>query len=184
MQYTKMMITGALAVLTIAPGVAHADGNFYLGGSVGSASLDEQFDGFDVNTDSTAFRLVAGWQFNDYFSLEGGYHSFGKFEQRFPNDGTPLNISLRADGFTLGATGTIPLADRLALYGRVGSFFWDGNAEINNMTQARPEDTNLFFGAGVKYALTESLSLVADWSDYQLEDTSSDVLSLGLTFSF
>lgn len=184
MQFTKMMISWAAVVVAFSPVTVHADGNFYLGGSIGSASLDEQFDGLAVDTGSTAFRLVAGWRFNDYFSLEAGYHSFGKFEQRFPNDGMPVKIGLQADGFTLGATGTIPLGDRFSLYGRVGSFFWNGNAEVNNVVEARPEDANLFLGAGVIFSVTENLSLVADWSDYQLEDTSSDVLSLGVIFNF
>lgn len=184
MNYRNKLTLAAAAVLAVAPLPATADGHFYLGGSIGSASLSEDFDGFDVDADSTAYRLVAGWQFSDYFSLEGGYHNFGTFEQGFDVGGEPVDVSLKADGFVLGATGTVPLSEKFALYGRAGFFFWDGDAEINDVSQARPEDTNLYIGAGIKFALSDRLSLLGDWTRYELEDTRSDVASLGLTLSF
>ena len=136
----------ATTLLALSPLTALADGGFYVGGSVGSSSLSNDFDGFEVDADSTAFRLIAGWQFNDFFSLEGGYHNFGELEQSFDDGGDPIDISLKADGFTLGGTGSIPLGEKFALFGRAGAFFWDGAAEINNITRARPEDTNLYYG--------------------------------------
>lgn len=184
MKHLNKVALTAAATLAAAPLTATADGAFYIGGSIGSASLTEDFDGFDVDADSAAFRIVAGWRFNDYFTLEGGYHNFGTFEQSFDAGGEPVDVSLKADGFTLGATGTIPLGEKFALYGRAGSFFWDGDAEINGASQARPEDTNLYIGAGAKYAISDRLSLVGDWTRYELEDTESNVASLGLTFSF
>lgn len=184
MKHLNKAAIAATAILALTPLTATAEGRFYVGGSIGSASLTEDFDGFNVDADSTAFRIIAGWQFNDYFSLEGGYHNFGTFEQTFDVDGEPLDVNLKADGFTLGATGTIPLGEKFALYGRAGSFFWDGDAEINSVSQARPEDTNLYFGAGAKYAITDRFSLVGDWTRYELEDSQSDVASLGLTVSF
>ena len=184
MKTTQLMTIAATAAILATPLNAAADGNFYVGGSVGSASLSDDFDGFEVDTDSTAFRLVAGWQFNDYFSLEGGYHNFGEFEQSFDDGGMPVNIGLKADGFLLGATAAIPLGEKFSLYGRVGSFFWDGDAKINDVSQAQPEDTNLYIGAGVKYAFSNRWSLLGDWTSYELEDTRSSVISIGLVFGF
>jgi OOP family OmpA-OmpF porin len=174
----------ATTLLALSPLTAFADGGFYVGGSVGSSSLSNDFDGFEVDADSTAFRLIAGWEFNDFFTLEGGYHNFGELEQSFDNNGELVDISLKADGFTLGGTGSIPLGEKFALFGRAGAFFWDGDAEINDITQARPEDTNLYYGGGAKFAITERLSLLGDWTRYELEDTESDVISLGFTFNF
>lgn len=184
MKYLNKVIIVAAAALASAPLTAIADGHFYVGGSVGSASLAEDFDGFDVDTDSTAFRIVAGWQFSDYFSLEGGYHNFGTFEQSLDVGGERLDINLQADGVTLGATGMIPLGETFALYGRAGFFFWDGDAQINDLSRARPEDTNLYIGAGVRFKIFNRLSLVGDWTRYELDDTRSNVASLGLTLGF
>ena len=176
----------ALVAMTIAtlPATALAENGFYLGGSVGSASLTEDFDGFEVDADSTAWRLVAGWQFSEFLSLEGGYHNFGRFEDSFALDGQPVDLRLKADGFTLGGTLSLPLTRTLSLYGRGGAFFWDGDADVNSITEARPEDTNPYYGAGAKVALTERLDLIGDWTRYELDSTDSDVISLGLTIRF
>ena len=184
MKTSYLVALAAIFLLTVSPGAVVAEGHFYLAGSIGSASLRDDFDGFRVDTDSTSYRLVGGRQFNDFFSLEFGYHNFGEFEQRFDDGGTPLNIGLKADGFTLGLTGTLPIGENFGLFARGGYFFWDGDAEINNVSQARPEDTNPYLGVGAKFMLAERLTLVGDWTKYQLDDTFSDVVSVGLSYNF
>ena len=175
----------ATTILALTPVAATADSGFYLGASVGNSTLKDDLNGFDVDTSSNSVRFIAGWQFNKYFSIEGGYQNFGAFEQRF-NDGggTPIVVSLKADGFTLGATGFIPLGLDFSLYGRAGAFFWDGDSELNNITQAKPEDTNPYYGGGVKYALTDNIALLGDWTFFELEDTQTEVFALGFTYRF
>lgn len=178
---------GLLALIStflITPALASAESGFYMGASVGTADLNEDFDGLTIDTDATAFRVTAGWRFNDHFAIEGGYHDFGDFEQTIDIDGSPSSVSLSADGFTLGIAGALPLSEKFALTGRLGMFFWDGAAEINNVSQASPEDSNLYYGAGASYAVTERFSLNGDWSRYDLEDAQSDVLSIGFQYRF
>jgi len=159
-------------------------GGPYVGASIGNATLDDSFDGLTIDDNATAFRIVAGWRFNDYFALEGGYHDFGDFEQTLDIAGNQVTAVLSADGFTFGVLGTIPLSERFALMGRAGMFFWDGNADINNVSQATPEDTNPYFGAGLSFDATKNLQLTGDWTRYDLEDTDSGVLSVGLLYQF
>lgn len=182
MKIQSILIATALAVLM--PMTTFADNGFFINASAGSAELSEDFDGFDVDADSTAYRITAGWRFSDYLAVEGGYHNFGNFDQTFNIEGTPTEVSLKADGFTFGGVGSLPLGDRFALFARAGVFFWDGDADINSVTQASPEDTNLYLGAGVRLALSERLSLTADGSNYDLDDTSSTVLSIGIDLRF
>lgn len=156
----------------------------YVGASIGSASLDDDFDGLMVDDNSTAFRIVAGWRFNEFFALEGGYHNFGDFEQTFDDGNSLVTATLSADGFTLGALGNIPLSERFSIMGRAGMFFWDGDAEINNVSQATPEDSNLYLGAGINFQLSQKLALTGDWTRYDLEDTDSGVISIGLQYQF
>jgi len=63
-------------------------------------------------------------------------------------------------------------------------FFWNGDADINNVTVATPEDSNLYIGVGAGYAFTEKFSLTGDWTRYELEDTQSNVLSIGFEYRF
>ena len=135
--------TTIIAGLLLLPLGAYAENRFFLGGSIGSAELSEDFDGLNIDTDATSFRIVGGWRFNDYCAIEGGYHDFGDFEQTIDVGGTPATASLSADGFTLGVGGYLPLGERFSLLGRFGMFFWDGTAEINNVSQATPEDSQI-----------------------------------------
>jgi len=182
MKIQSLFIAAALAVLV--PVTTFADNGFFLTASVGSAELSEDFDGLDVDADSTAYRITVGWRFGKYLAVEGGYHNFGDFDQTFDIESTPTEVSLKADGFTFGGVGSLPLGDRFALFARAGLFFWDGDADINNVTQASPEDTNLYLGAGARFAVSERLSLTADGSRYDLGDTSSTVLSIGIDVRF
>ena len=175
--------TAASILLCAASMSAHA-GGFFIGGSIGKASLNDDFDGLVVDDSTTAYRIVGGWRFNDYFALEGGYHDFGDFEQEFDDNGTTSVAKLSADGFTLGASGALPLGERFALTGRAGMFFWNGTAEINNVSQATPEDKNLYLGAGVRFNVTEKFRLTGDWTRYELESTPSNVYSIGLEYQF
>jgi OOP family OmpA-OmpF porin len=178
----KAAIAASLMLLA-GPISAQADG-FYIGASVGNASLDEDFDGLVVDDDSTSYRIVAGWQFNDYFALEGGYHNFGDFEQTLNIAGVPSTVSLSADGFTLGGAGGVPVSERFALTARAGMYFWNGTAEVNNVSQATPEDSNLYLGAGIRFDVNERFQLTTDWTRYELEGAVSGVFSVGLQYQF
>ena len=177
-------IIAATAIVALTPTLVSADDGLVLTASVGSAELSESFDGFNVDADSTAYRITVGWRFNDYLTIDGGYQNFGRFDQTFDDAGMPIRISLKADGFTLGGVGNLPISDRVLLFARAGAFFWDGDAEINDVTAAKPEDTNFYFGAGVRFDLTDKLSASADGSRFELDGTSSTVLSIGLNYRF
>ncbi len=184
MNNQTLTITGLVLALAVAPLSASAGEGFYVGASIGSANLDDDFDGFEIDDDATAYRLNAGWQVNQYVGLEFGYQNFGDFEQSFDINGERANAKLSADGYTLGVTASYPLGEHFELLGRAGAFFWDGEAEINNASQADPGDTNPYFGAGLGYNFNQVFSVYADWIRYDLEDTESDVLSLGFRFRF
>ncbi len=183
MKIQKYAATAALLSLLVGPMSAQADG-FYVGASIGAASLNEDFDGLSVDDNTTSFRLVGGWRFSDYFALEGGYHDFGDFEQDIDINGVVSSVSLSADGFTLGATGSVPVSEQFSLFGRAGWFFWDGDAEINNVSQATPKDTNLYLGVGISYAVSDRFRVIGDWTRYELESANSNVISIGIQYGF
>jgi OOP family OmpA-OmpF porin len=174
----------AAALAFLPPALTVADDGLFVAASVGSANLSEDFDGFDVDADSTAYRATAGWRFSDYLAVEVGYQNFGRFDQTVDVAGAPTRVSLKADGFTLGGIVILPLGNRWSLFARGGAFFWDGDADINGVTAATPEDSNLYLGAGVRLTLSARWSLTADGSRYELDDTSSTVFSFGLLMIF
>jgi OOP family OmpA-OmpF porin len=182
MNTREMTIIALLLTLSTAPLAAFAGEGFYAGASIGSASLDDDFDGLEIDDDTAAYRIVGGWWVNRYFALEAGYHNFGDFEQNFTINGVSNKAKLSADGYTLGVQGSYPVANRISVFGRAGAFFWDGEAEINNVSQASPGETNPYLSLGISYAFTDSFSANGDWTRYELESTNSDVFSIGFQF--
>jgi OOP family OmpA-OmpF porin len=180
----KLPIRVLLLTFSMASLAATAGEGFYAGASIGKASLDDDFDGLEIDDDTTAYRFVGGWWVNRYIALEAGYQNFGDFEQNFTIDGVSNRAKLNADGYTLGLQGSYPVANRVSVFGRAGAFFWDGEAEVNNVSQASPEETNPYLSLGVSYAITDSFSGNADWTHYDLESTDSDVFSIGFQFRF
>ena len=180
----KHTIPAALVLAFVLPTAALADAGFFVSAGVGSAELSDDFDGFGIDTDSTAWRLSAGYRFNDYVALEGGYHNFGRFEQDVIVEGAPVAVALKADGFTLGARASLPLGERFGLFARAGAYFWDGDSDLNGVSIASPEDSNLYFGLGLRYDLGDRWSISGDGSRFELQDTSSTVFSIGMDFRF
>lgn len=184
MNTLKICAMALILVRLTVPFQAQASEGFYAGASIGSANLDDNFDGFEIDDDTTAYRIVGGWRVNRYFALEAGYQNFGDFEQNFSINGESHKVKLSADGYTLGVQGSYPLANRVSVFARAGWFFWDGEAEINNASQASPEDSNPYLGLGLSYDFSEGFSINTDWSRYELESTESDVFSVGFQFRF
>lgn len=174
----------AAAALFLLPLAAHAESGFYLSGSIGSASLEEDFDGFEVNDDVESYRLLAGWQLSDALGIEAGYLDFGTFEERIDFGGSTALTELSADGWTLGATLAAPLSEQFSVFGRAGIFVWDADVDVDGIREAVDDDSNPYYGAGAKFEFSPNLSLLGDWTRYELDDVDSDVISLGFEYRF
>ncbi len=174
----------ALIAAALIPALAAANPGLYVTGSIGSASLDEDFDGFSVSDDVEAFRILGGWQLTDALGIEAGYQNFGDFEETVDLGGTLARTVLTADGWTLGGTLGMPVGQSVSLFGRAGVFVWDADVRVDGVRAAVDDDSNPYFGGGAKVDLTPNFSLVGDWTRYELDDVDSDVISLGFEYRF
>ena len=184
MNHRSKRASALLAVIALVPLSASADSGFFFGGSVGSATLDDDIDTFALDADSTSFRLNAGWQFSDFFALEVGYHDFGKFDEELDLGGILSDVDIRADGYTFGATMSVPMGSNLSLFGRAGGFIWEADARVDGLRIEGFDDENLYYGAGADFKVTDQFSLLGDWTRYELDDTESDVISIGFRYRF
>ena len=184
MFHQKKMLPGlTVAALLLAP-LAQADTGVFVGASFGSSHLDNDFSGFNIDTDANAYRIVGGFQFGDFLGIEAGYHNFGEFSEAIVFSGLSTRTAIAADGWTLGGTLGLPLNEQVSLYGRAGVFFWDADVAIDGFSIDVPNDENPYYGGGAKVDITSSLSLVGDWTRYELDDIESDVISVGFEFRF
>lgn len=157
---------------------AAADDGWFIGGAIGNGNIDDDIDGFSFDTDSTAYRFYAGYQFNEYFAVDAGYSDLGSFDEFIVQNMMPIPVSADADGFLFNATGIIPLNATFSLYGQLGVFFWDGKAAVGAIN-SNVSDTNLRIAAGVEARVYKRFSINADWARYDLDGTDADVLELG-----
>lgn len=172
-----------LAALLISP-IAQADTGLFLGASFGSSHLDEDFSGFNIDTDANAYRIVGGFQFGDYLGLEAGYHNFGDYSETIDFGGISSRTEITTDGWMLGGTLGLPLNEQFSLYGRAGVFFWDADVEVDGFSIDVPEDENPYYGGGARVDVTSQLSLIGDWTRYELDTIESDVISVGFQYRF
>ena len=78
----------------------------------------------DCDHADTSVRGDIGYQFNQNWSAELGYTSFGTLFKSHDND---FNASQKANAWTLSAIGTVPLGDRFGVFGRVGAARYETN---------------------------------------------------------
>ncbi|MEX0738675.1 MAG: outer membrane beta-barrel protein [Pseudohongiella sp.] len=157
----------------------------YVGGAYGLVSVDDS----EFDDDNTAPQLFAGWQINPYIGIEGGYTDFGR-------SGGDL-ASSDIDGYSVAATGRLPLTDSFSLFAKAGRFWWGSDVRVGSFSDSF-SGNELTYGAGMQFGITESLDLrvAYDRLDVDLErdeigpiasgdfDSRVDVLSAGLKFTF
>ncbi len=185
--------------------------NWYIGGNAGrtAATIDDAriassllSSGFTTTSISdrdrdSGYRLYAGYQFNRYWALEGGYFDLGKFG--YTANTVPLGSltgDIRLKGLNLDLVGTLPLSDRFSLLGRVGANYADTNDTFTStgavrVTNPNPtkRDTNYKFGLGVQYAFNDALALRVEAERYRINDAVGnnghvDMATIGLVYSF
>ncbi len=148
----------------------------------------------DNNSRSSSWGLYGGYQFNRYISIEALYQPLGEYTRSASNydlvdlnltsragfgTTTFLNISdtdrLRLQGYGLTVLGNLPVADYIYLFGKVGSFYWDGTLDritnassttLNKTVVSTETDSGFspIYGVGMRIDVTRSLSVRGEWS--------------------
>jgi OmpA-OmpF porin, OOP family len=195
---TNLVFILTLLVAAIAlPTTASADDNWF--GSVDLAlhqyhnQTDPQFFG-GMSSHGVAYRLTAGYNFNNYFSVDAGYVSLGQFEiqglalldQPIPEQRI-IDDTLKPYGLVVDLTGTYPMSDRWSAFVRGGQFVSRvGNSAGPNMNGGR-----FTYGAGLNWVYSDPVTLRLTWDRYSdLPDGTPggtfnvSILALGLVYSF
>ncbi|MFQ6017396.1 MAG: outer membrane beta-barrel protein [Kiloniellaceae bacterium] len=177
-------LTGLLAAVSLLPALAQADTGPYIGAALGSSHFDQDFNGFVLDTEETAYRFYAGFLLGEFLGIEAGYHNFGDFDRTIDLGGVAARTRLTTDGWSLGATLGTPLTDQLSLFARAGVFVWEVDVQLDGLAVSVPGNENPFYGGGAKVDFTPNLSLIGDWTRYELDPIHSDVVSIGLQYRF
>lgn len=176
----KKFIVAAIAVpaMTMA-GAAHAQyyGGIQFGqskaglngGDIASQFLELGFSTPQVSLSDkkTSYGLKLGYQITPNVAVEGNYTELGKFSY----DATvvpagKLSTTLKASGFGLDVVGSVPIFEKLSLFGRAGvqrtktegTFAGTGSVETFN-TGATQTTSAGKFGIGLQYDVSKNIGL-------------------------
>jgi OOP family OmpA-OmpF porin len=207
------LIYAAVAAVATPAIAAEPAGTWYLGVGVGEsrAKIEDSTVGAALaGTGATAtatskdqhglgYKAYAGYQFNRYFGLEGGYFNLGKFS--FNSTTAPAG-TLHGDlknnaGYNLDAVGTVPVVpDKFSLYGRLGlqssktSDLFTGTGAASTVALA-PSKNQFGYkaGLGLEFDFTKNIGMRGEWERYRISDGISghanvDVFSLNMLYRF
>lgn len=147
----------------------------------------------------SGWHLNVGYDLSDNFSLQLGYVDLGEVEIALsaevsePTEFIDFASEIHpnsAVGYTVGAAFHYPINQTISFLARIGILSWDGEfdsvlTDLNqNVASNDISGTDLFFGFGGAYRLTEKAALSIEWEHYKLDDEESDFISLNLSHHF
>jgi opacity protein-like surface antigen len=197
-------LAAALVVAALAASSAWAQA--YLGLSIGQAKYRDACAGaassVTCSSDDTSLRVFGGYRFTPYFSVEAGASSLGTVRA---SSGESADL----EAIDLSMIGTWPLANRFALYGRLGLFLGDMSASGSGPVPAAPgpltpppqvgwvshNTTGATYGVGASFEMTPHAVLRLEWQrfdyfgggsaySYATPTIVADVLSIGALLRF
>jgi hypothetical protein len=184
MRLKAIRLAGLGIAFLSAPGLAMADSGLFIGGSVGNTTVEDDFDGFVLDSDTNSYRLVTGFQFGDMLGFEIGYQDFGELNELLTIGTTTSDALVKTNGWTAGATLDLPVGDTFSLIGRAGVYFWDADVVVDGFSIDLPGDENPYYGAGARVIVSPNLSLIGDWTRFELDNVNLDTISIGFQYRF
>jgi OOP family OmpA-OmpF porin len=103
--------------------------------------------------------------------------------------GVPVTLDYRASSVYVAGTGTLPINDQFALFGKLGLSVGrvSGSVSAAGTTfTGSGNKSSVMAGIGASYSFTKNLAVVAEYEDFGKVDTDIKVSmwSLGLRYKF
>lgn len=189
----RLPLIALSAALAFAPLTATADSGFYVGGSVGGATIEVDFGDTgipdfptEIDEDDTAYKLFAGYKFDlpgIDLGIEGGYVDFGKPDFGVEVADVAVDVELDPTGFNLWGIAGIE-AGPLDLFAKLGYIFWDLEASVPGTSVDESDDgADIGYGLGVGFGLGP-LQLRGEYEIYDIDDADLSMVSLGIAYQF
>lgn len=195
----KFVAAAVIAAAGMSSAMAAADGFWYGLGALGGAYVDSDLhdavydagvdelvsthsDGYgSVKTDKGTFtgKIALGYQFNDYFALEGGYYYLGKIESKMnatkigSDSSSDFRAKAKITGHMLGidAVGMLPLNNVVSLLAKVGAGVvrtkteWTSEGMVEYDDKASKTKTRLApkIGVGAEFDINDYISIRTEY---------------------
>jgi OOP family OmpA-OmpF porin len=171
----------AVAALTVA-GSALAQqpklSSAYIGGTLGQSEYKDGCNGLsDCDKKDTAWRILGGYKFNQYFAAELGYHDLGEASAQAG--------AVEGNAWEVVGLASYPVIDKLSVYGKLG--LYRGELEAPS---AKETNSDITYGLGLQYDVLKNVGVRGEWQRYnkmgggEVVETDVDVLSIGVVYRF
>jgi hypothetical protein len=136
--------------------------HFYVGGSYGLFKSR----GGDFKDENDLWEINAGFFFNSFIGFEASSTWFGEY-------GGSL-ASADTNGYGIALVGRLPLSDSWAVYAKGGQFYWKSDVDTA-IGSASFDGDDLFYALGTDVRLTDNLSMVIEYSRYEVDTRAEDL---------
>lgn len=183
----SVALASLVALLALPSGAA--DNGFYLGASVGQATveiddLDDALDNTDFSGDDMAYKVFAGFRFLNFLGVEGSYRDLGSADDTIPALGG--TVAADVTGYDAFAVGYLPLgiAD---IFLKAGMISWDAELSadlLGGPVTLSDDGTDPAYGIGFQFRFS-SFALRGELEYLDIEGASAVYMySVGGSFTF
>jgi hypothetical protein len=187
---TRLVLVSALAC---SASVSHAEG-FYLGTGSYLRHYDMSQAGATQGSSPSGYtlsgKLFAGYDFNDMWSVEGGYVNFGKPSYSYTLNGTAGQLTTSGRAWFGAVKASKHLSEQLSVFGKVGldqhRFEVAGSGDAASLTSNK-STTALYLSAGMQYKINKNLASTLELEHFGTDNNPGSSLtgvSLNLKYNF
>lgn len=164
---------------------------FYIGGKLGGNYYQRACESWSIDCEQSdfAFGLFGGYQFNDYFALEGAYIDLGSAVATYLETGLEQKYTGSMHGGEFSAIGSIPLSENTSIFAKAGAF--KGYAENQSSTLTIKESNWApMVGVGFNYQFATSWRARLEYQYFNrlggdlIGGTEAHMVSLGISYQF
>ena len=178
--FVLVLVVAGLFAATVARADDALDSPFYVEADVGHASVTRQTlatGGGNVSGTTTSEALVAGFDFNQYFGIEAGYHDYGypsAYRIGFGASSCPQNFACpHITGFSAELVGHYEMMPRLSIEVLAGILHWNGSDPTAQLLGESSASVALY-GGRLLWAASGNLNVgvVYQHSEFTTDETS------------
>ena len=167
----RTAILSAVTALALTPLSTLAEPETYIGAGYGAYQFEEN----SIDQSDSHWKAYLGTMFNSAVGMELSYVDFSR--------ATDQGSTFDADGYGAALVLAFPMTQNFALYAKGGIYFWDAESNFAGI-RATDDGDDPFYGAGLKFKLSEALDLRVEYERYEIANIDLDSANASLQFSF
>ena len=168
------VLVASLAITGFSATAYAADNGVYVEGQLGYGNVDNGSGDMlpfssSAMSEGVSGRVAAGYQFNQYVAVEGGYTMTGQ----------DFLSSVQQNAIDLEVKGILPLADKFNVFGKLGGAYVDQRSSDADGVQP-------LYGLGIGYDISPQVSADLSWTRVVGNDSikDSNLFAVGVAYHF